>query len=251
MSTDLSAPAASPSSSDPSPSLLSILGNLLVAPREAFDAIVKNPSPWPALIGAMLLSLSFTALWTSKMDVREFVKEQVEASPRADQIPPDRMGQIVDQQVRMFPFFAWLGPTVGLITFYALAALLYLFLFRFFYGSDINFRTAFAITSWAFFAVAVVTTPLIALVMALKGDWNLQPHFALQANLSLLGDRATTPRWLWTLLESLDLFSFWTMWLLATGFAVATRRTTSGVLAGVAAPWIVYVLGRMALSAIF
>ena len=248
MSTDPSSPAAP---AEARPSFLSILGNLLVAPREAFAAILRRPSPWVPLVGAMVLSVAFTALWTSKMDVRQFMKEQIEASPRADQIPPDRMEGIIDQQVKFFPFFAWLGPTVGLALFYALAALLYYFIFRFFYGSDVGFRQAFAVTAWTFFAVAVVTTPLIALVLALKGDWNIQPHFALQANLSLLLDKATAPKWLWTLAESIDFFSFWTLWLLATGFAVAMRRTTSGALFGAAAPWLVYVVGRVVLAALF
>ena len=84
--------------------------------------------------------------------------------------------------------------------------------------------------------MGLLTTPLMLLVFQLKGDWNLNPQELLQANLSLLLDKATAAKPLWALLSSIDVFSLWMVFLLAAGFAVASRKTTGQAIWGVACP---------------
>jgi hypothetical protein len=107
------------------------------------------------------------------------------------------------------------------------------------------------VVAWSLLAVAVVTTPLTLLVMGLKDDWNLDPRTVLQANVSLFLDRATTSKALYSLAESLDLFSFWILGLLAAGYGVANRKTTGWAVPGVVAVWAAYVLGKVGLAAVF
>ena len=64
---------------------------------------------------------------------------------------------------------------------------------------------------------------------------------------------ADSPRWLMRLGTSLDLFSFWTIFLLATGFAVADPKKVSlgkglGIVIGT---WAVYVCIRVGWAAAF
>jgi predicted lysophospholipase L1 biosynthesis ABC-type transport system permease subunit len=66
---------------------------------------------------------------------------------------------------------------------------LFLFVFRFFYAAEVNFRQALMIVSSSFAAVALLTTPLMLGVLALKGDWTIPPQEALQANLTLFLER--------------------------------------------------------------
>ena len=108
--------------------------------------------------------------------------------------------------------------------------------YRFFYASEVIFRQAFAIVTWIFFAVGLVTTPLLLLVLQLKGDWNINPQEAIQANLGLLLDKSTAAKPLWALLSSIDVFSLWMIFLLAVGFGVASRKTTGSAIWGVAVP---------------
>jgi hypothetical protein len=126
-----------------------------------------------------------------------------------------------------------------------------LFIYRFFYAGEVGFKQSLAITSWSFFALALLTTPLLLAVFALKGDWNLNPQEVLQANLSLLLDKAETAKPLWALATSLDLFSFWLIFLLASGFGVAVKKTTGSTLWGVVIPWAVIVAVKVGWSAIF
>jgi hypothetical protein len=126
-----------------------------------------------------------------------------------------------------------------------------MFIFRFFYSGEVAFTPAFAVVTWVFFAVALVTTPLLLLVLHLKGDWNVNPQDVVQANLGLLLDKSTAAKPLWALLTSVDVFSLWMVFLLAVGFAVASRKTTASALWGVAIPWILIVLVKVGWAALF
>jgi hypothetical protein len=225
------------------------LAGVFVSPGTAFMHILRRPGFWAPLVGYMAVMAVFTAVWTAKVDPREFMKIQIEESGRADQIPPDRMDEVLDQQARMFPIFAWLGPIfVPVIILVVSGALL--FVYRFFMSADVGFRQSMTIVAWTFFAVSIVVTALMLLVLSLKGEWNVNPQQVLQANLAAVLDKESTPRPLYVLAGSFDLFSFWTMWLLASGFAIPARRSTGSAAWGVIVPWACWVLGKTALSAL-
>ena len=227
------------------------LANLYFAPREAFQALLVRPRFWIPLAGFLALNAAFTAVWLQQMDPREFMRTQIEDSGRADQMPPEQMENIIDTQVKVFPFFAWLSPLVILPVGVMAVAGIFLFVFRFLFGGDVSFSQSVAVLAWSMVAVGLVTTPLTLLVMGLKDDWNLDPRTVLQANISLFLDRAATSKPLYSLAESLDLFSFWIMALLAAGYGVANRKTTGWALPGVVGVWAIYVLGKVALAAVF
>ena len=149
------------------------------------------------------------------------------------------------------PIMGWVLAVVGPIIFYSLVAAVLLFIFRFFYAGEVGFKQSLSITSWSMFSVGLVTTPLLTLIMWLKEDWNLNPQKVLQANLGLLLDKAETAKPLWALVTSLDLVSFWIMFLLASGFGVAIKKTTGSALWGVVIPWAVIVAIKVGWSAIF
>lgn len=231
-----------------------VLQNLLdlyVSPGEAFRRIVAAPRVLVPLALAIGLGLAFSAVWMSKVDPHEFMKAQIEESGRGDQIPADRRDEIIESQVRFFEVFGWISPLVFTPLFYALLAGLFLFVYRFFYGGDVTFRQSLAVTVWTFLAVAVVQLPLMLMVYALKGDWNLNPQEILQASPAALLDKATTPKPFYAVASSLDLFSFWCMALLSIGFGAAVKKPASSAAIGIVVLWAVYVMGKAALAAIF
>lgn len=245
------APGPAPATAAAGRSFGQNLAGVLFSPREAFGSIVARPRFWVPLVCWMLLGFAFTAFWLQKVDAREFMRNEIVNSGRADKIPPGQMEQVLDQQAGFFKPISWTSALLAapIITF-AIAGV-FLFVFRFFYGGDVTYGQSLAIVAWTFFALALVTTPLVLLVMGLKGDWNINPQEALQASAAMFLDRTTTSKPLYTLAASLDLFTFWVLWLLSTGYAVATRRTTGSAAAGVITVWAIYVLAKVALAAIF
>jgi hypothetical protein len=221
------------------------------SPREAFTRIVRSPSFLLPLAGYLLLVLGFTGIWMSKVEPREFMKMQLEESGQWDKIPAEQRDTILESAASRIKVFGWIGPVVFVPLMLVVTAAALMFVFRFFYASEATYKQAFAIVTWVFFAVGLVTTPLILLVLQLKGDWNVDPNSAVQANLGLLLDKSEAAKPLWALATSIDVFSLWMVFLLAVGFGVASRKTTGSAFWGVAIPWILIVLVKVGWAALF
>jgi len=235
---------------EPAPGFFSILTNLYIAPSEAFAAILKRPSVWAPLLLVMALNATFTAIWLQKVDSEGFMKARLEESKQGREMPSEQRAQVIEQQAKALPYLAWTGPVVAGVIVAIMAGAL-VFVFRFFYSSEVTFKQGFSMTGWVFVAVSLVSLPLLLLVIHLKDDWTLNPQDVLQANPSLFVAREDVPAFLYSLLGSLDLFSFWMIGLLAVGFGLASRRTFGSALTGVVIPWAIYVLGKAALSGLF
>jgi len=221
------------------------------SPREAFTRIVRNPTFLLPLIGHIVLVLGFTGIWMNKMDAREFMKVQLEESGQWDKIPAEQREAILERAPGQMRIFGWIGPVVATPLFLLITAAALMFIFRFFYSGEVPFKQAFSIVAWTFFATSLVTTPLVLGVLQLKGDWNINPQEVVQANLGLLLEKSSAAKPLWALLSSIDIFSLWTIFLLAVGFAVASRKPTSSAIWGVAIPWIVIILCKVGWAAMF
>jgi len=225
--------------------------DIYFAPREAFTRIVAHPNWVLPVVGATILGLAFTGIWFQRMDMPEFVESEIKEAGQWDKIPAERRDAVIEQQTKIIPIMGWVGAVLGPIIFYSLVAAILLFIFRFFYAGEVSFKQSLSISAWSMFPVALVTTPLIILIMWLKEDWNLNPERVLQANLGLLLDKAETAKPLWALATSFDLVSFWIMFLLAAGFGVACKKATGSALWGVVIPWTVIVAIKVGWSAIF
>jgi hypothetical protein len=237
---------------DRRPGLLGHIVGLWTGPGATFPSIVRRSQVLAPLLVLVALQLAFTGYWLQKVDTKEFLKAQMEESGQWEKIPAESRPQVLESQSSFVPIMGWVGAVLGAPILVLLVGGVYLFIFRFFYASTIGFKPALSIVAHTFLAIGLVTTPLTLLVMALRDDWTIHPGYALQANLSLLlGDRQDVPKFLWSFAESLDLFSFWALFLLAVGFGVAAGRRWTAVLPGVLAPWVVYVLGKSALAGLF
>jgi hypothetical protein len=236
----------------PERSFFQNLIDVVVSPREAFTAIVAKPGFWLAFAFHLAMVSAFSAVWIAKVDPAEFGKAQLVESGRWDTMTPEQRAGAMSFQTRtVFAVFTGIAVAVGTpLVLLAIAGTL-LFVYRFFYAGEVTFRQSLAIVAYVFAALSLVSTPLLFLVFFLKGNWNLNPQDAIQANLTLLLDRDSVSKALWALARSIDLFALWMVWLLAVGFGVATKKTTGSALWGVAVPWVVIVLIKVVWALIF
>jgi hypothetical protein len=251
--TRMSDPAATaaPPAAERASGFLANLLDLFFAPGEAFAAMLRKPGFLVPMVLHVALAASFTGIWLQKVDKIEFMKAQMEQSPRWERVPVEQRPAILERQASFFPVFAWSGALVfaPLLTF--VVAGIYLFVFRFFYASEIDYKRSLTVVASSLATVAIVSTPLILGVLALKGDWNINPQEALQANPSMFLEKQATAKPLWALASSLDLFMFWLLFLFASGYGAASRRSWSWALPGVAVPWMLLVIGKVALAFAF
>jgi len=232
-------------------SWLSEFLGLYFSPGESFPGLLRRANFWAPFLLWVALSCAFTGIWLNKVDAHEFVKAQIEASGRMDQIPADRRDDVISRQAGMMGIFGWVGAVAGPLAVALIVGTVLHFVFRFFYASETTFKQALTIVASSFAAIALLTTPLLLAVFALKGDWNINPQEAIQANLTLFFDKQSLAKPLWSLAGSFDLFSFWGIFLLASGYGAAMKRTAGAVAAGVIVPWAVWVLLKAGLAVLF
>ncbi len=232
----------------PSRGLFRNLLDLYLSPREAFDGILRAPRLGVSVPAYLAVGLLFTAVWMSNLDPRVFVKNQMEESGQWEKMTAEQRTAGLDAGARFFPIFSWVIGVLAPIVLLLVVAGVLLFVFRFFHASEVTFSRAVAVVAWSFLAAGLVTVPLSLLVMQLRGDWNLNPQDVLAANPTLLLEKGSTAKPLWVLVGSLDLFSLWRAFLLASGFGVAGKRSTGSAFWGVAACWGLWVLGQFSLA---
>lgn len=248
---DAEPPVQGPTPPEDSGSFLGNLFNLYFEPTATFARIFTKPRWWMALILQTALGVGFSAVWLDKVDARAFMKAQLEQNPRAAQMSAEQVEQIIDAQAGYMKAWGRMAPLIAPIIIDLLGAGLLLFMFRFFMAADVSFVQSLTTVAWTFAAVGLIQTPVMMAVMYLKGDWNVDPNQVVQANPTLFFEPGDVPGWLWSLLSSFDLFSFWTIFLLATGYAVAAKRGLSTGLWGVGLLWGAFVLAKVAFALMF
>ncbi|HET7746075.1 MAG TPA: YIP1 family protein [Vicinamibacteria bacterium] len=227
------------------------LGDVFFSPGQAFARIARHRRFLAPMLVTAALGVLFTGVWLAKADLHEFMRAQVEDSAFADRfrdMPAEQQAETLDSQVRVTRVTAWLGPLVFGPAAIVFAAAVFLFVFRFFHGAELEAKQSVAVVAWTFLAYSLVSTPLALLVFALKGDWNLHPGQVLQANLGGLLDKAATPRPLLALAESVDLFTAWMMALLSIGYGAAIERPASSAAWGVVGVWLAVVVLKVGLA---
>ena len=219
------------------------LGDLFISPGDAFESLLKKGQFWIPLVVWLALTYAFQAIWLSHLDVAEFLRRQAElAGKPVPAMPEAALGFV---KIAM-----WVGAFVVVpIALFAIAGV-YLLIFRVFMGTSVTFRQTLTVLAWSSLCVSLVSLPLTFGTMALKGDWNQVPQLAFQTSAALVLDQATAAKPLYALADSLDLFVIWTLFLMTTGFAVASRRSFSSAALGVLGPWGLYVLIKVGWAAL-
>jgi hypothetical protein len=243
--------AAGPLPGEASPGFLARLVGLYVAPIETFRAIAARPTFLAPLLAIVLVNSAFTFVWLRKSDHVEVARAQMEDAGVFDRVPPEKHAEIVERQARLMPTFAWLGPTVFLPIMLVAMAGLFLFVYRFFYASETTFAQSLAVVAWAHFTFYLLATLLLLLVLSLKGEWSVDPRSVLQASPAAIVEKSAVPKAVHSLLDSLDLFSLWLVFLLSAGYAATSRRSVGSAAVGVIVLWGIYVLLKVALAAVF
>jgi Yip1 domain len=199
----------------------------------------------------VLVNTAFTMVWLRKGDHAEIARAQLEEAGVFEKFPPEEHANLVARHARVMPTFAMLGPTVFLPIMVLALAGLFLFVYRFFYASETTFTQSMAVICWCLFASYLLLTILTALVLVLKNDWNVDPRTVIQASPAAVVDRTSVAKPVHALLDSLDLFSVWILFLLSAGYAATARRSVGSAAVGVVVMWGMYVLLKVGLAAAF
>jgi hypothetical protein len=250
MATTTSVPAPD-AQSQPGISPVGRVFGVFFSPKPTFEDIVRKPSWVLPFVLLTVFSIGVTFAINQRINWRQFMTQQIEKSPRSANMSAEQKEQQIEGGAKITPIFTWAVGVCGPIVFMLVVALVMWGAYNLLAGANTNFGTAFAITSHAALT-GLVSSLLFILILYLKpyGTVDLENPVATNLAAFLPDDSA---KWLVALLKSIDIFTFWTLILLAIGFAATNPKKLKGSKAFTIAfsVWAVYVVLRVGSAWIF
>ena len=246
--TSLPAPEAQ---SQPAISPFGRIIGVFFSPTATFEDIVRKPSWVLPVVLLTLFSIGVSFAINQRINWREFMAQQIEKSPQAANMSAEQKEQRIEGGAKFSPMLTWAIGVCGPIVFALVVALVMWGAYNLLGGANTNFGTSFAITSHAALT-GLVSSLLFILVLYLKPPGTVDLENPVATNLAaVLPDDSA--KWLVALLKSFDIFTFWTLILLAIGFAATNLKKLKGSKAFTIAfsVWAVYVVCRVGSAWIF
>ncbi|MCP4204077.1 MAG: YIP1 family protein [bacterium] len=224
------------------------LVGVLVSPVETFAAISGKPTWAVALVVLIVIGLVSGITMMGKIDWAEVTRDSLEAQDR--EIPEEQLERIIDIQEKAGPALMIGGGLVGQPVVYLLLALVFMVLFKML-GGELSFLGSFSVILHSMMPRAVASLLSIPVILGKDefGFEELQDGSVLTSNLGAFAPEGAGPA-LVALLSSFDLFSLWALALLVIGYGVVSKVSRGAAAGGVIALWVVYVLGKVGLSAL-
>jgi hypothetical protein len=249
---------ATPAPEAPAPAPVNSFGRVfgaLFSPKATFESIVKQPTWIVPVILFVFAGLAVSFSITQRIGWRTVIEKQIADSPSAqkqmEQLTPDQRNDALNSRAKFTPYIVYpinvLAPFIGVLV----VGGIFLGAFNLILGARINFKTSLAIVSYAW-VPGLIGALLGILVIFLKDPSTVDVQNLVASNPgAVLSD--DSPKWLVSALTSLDLFSFWTMILMAFGYSAADPKKISfgkafGTVLGL---WLVYVLIKVGIAAAF
>jgi len=183
--------------------------------------------------------LSVTIVIGQHVGWERIFRQQMENSPRTAQMTAEQRDQALAIQMKLAPFISAI-PVIVLPVSYLIVSAILLGIVAGIMSAPVKFKQVFAVMCYAGLT-AVVSAILTLVVIFLKNPDQFNPQNPLAFNPAAFMDPTTTSKFLYSLGTSIDLFSFWTIFLIATGLKAAAGKKLSfgGALFSVILPWAV------------
>ncbi|MDE3155657.1 MAG: YIP1 family protein [Acidobacteriota bacterium] len=249
---DTAVPATTPVPRGAEPPLtlgerLGRLVGVLVAPVQTFNRIASRPTWVAPLVLWMVLSAGVGFIVTPRLDMQAALRERMARA--GTEVSDEQMQRVLAAQERFRPF-AYAVVVVSPIATGLVVALLFWGAFSVAGAKALSYRQSFGVTLHAFIPQILASVALGALVWPMDKVNPNQLGDLLCSSPACFAGSDLSPV-VHALLQSLDIYVFWTLILLVIGYATAakvSRGMATGIVGGV---WIVYVIAKVALSGLF
>jgi Yip1 domain len=249
MATTSASPTQAPESG--SSNSFSRLFGVLFSPKATFQSIVKRPSWWLPVVLLCLLSVVVVGIFDKRGGWPPYFQHQDQASSRFEQMPLKQQQQTLAAQVKYGPKVVYGEVVIAIPLVIVVVSAILLATFNLVYGAQIKFKTALSITSYAW-VPGIISGLLGIVIISLKDPSTVDLQNIVAANASVFIS-PDAPRWQVMLLSSIDIFTFWEMFLMAVGFGVAAPRkvTTAKAFASLFVVWLIWVAIKVGAVAAF
>ena len=196
------------------------------SPKATFEDIVRKPSWVVPVVLLTVLSLCVSFAINQRINWREFMSQQIEKSSGAANMSAEQKEQRIEGGAKFSPPFTYAIGLLGPVLATMVVALVMWGGYNLLGGANTNFGTSLGVTSHAFLT-GLVSSPLFILILYLRPYGTVDLDNPVAANLAAILPEDSA-KWLVALGKSIDLFSFWTLVLLAIGFTATNPRKLKG-----------------------
>ena len=243
----MDSPGQAEAAAPPRSAVQSIWG-VLLAPEKTFRALAARPQWLAALILLVVAALVLSLVLTPRLDMRQVIRDAMEK--QGQEIPEAQL----ERQIELAESSKWVGTISQVVlqpAIYLLMAGVFLVVFRL-TGSEIDFRRSLAVTVHGMmpFLLATLLTIPILLTRPRVAMEDVQDGSFLPSNLGFLASESTGKA-MHSLLASCDLFSLWTIALLALGYRIVGKVSAAAAWGVVLTLWAIVVAGKITLASIF
>jgi hypothetical protein len=232
------------------------LTGVFFEPGKTFADIVERPRWLVPLLLVIVAGVGFYFLYDQHVGWERFLRHQMETNARVQQtmerLPADRRDRAIAMQTKFLGIGYYVGTIVGVPLAYLISAAVVLGIASGLMSAGVRFKQVFAIVCYAGLP-GILKHALAVVVMFLKSPDEFNLVNPLAFNPAAFMDPIGTPKFLYTVAMSLDLFTIWTILLTAAGLkaAAGNRLSFGGSLFAVVLPWSILVLGGATLAGLF
>ena len=223
-----------------SSNVMTALVDIFISPSKAFNGL-KEAKGWSFVAFILLAGILAASMFAfyNKADPQFLIDQQVAAASVDATIAEQKMiRQSMEQTIDMQVWFAMFGGIIGLAVINALMAGYYLFVSKQDPEANYGYGAWYGFGIWTMMPMIISSLGLLILVLTASTDQISQSLFNYASiNQLLIGLEIGHP--LYTLLESLNIFSIWGIFIAAIGLKCWTNFTFNKALLFAALPSIV------------
>ncbi|HWG39620.1 MAG TPA: YIP1 family protein [Candidatus Acidoferrales bacterium] len=224
--------------------------NTFIAPSKTFLDIRRNASWWVPFLLVCIFSISFFVMVDKKVGFDQVARTMFANSKAIQQLDPAQQEQAYSRTVVGFKVGEYGAPIFVLIYILITAAVL-MGTFNFMMDAQVSFSQSMAIVMYGWLP-AIIGAILSIFALAFGDPEGFRMDNPIGTNPAHFMDPASTPKFLYAMLTSVDLISLWIIVLIGMGFALnAKRKISTGSAIGTVAIWYFIVkLGGAAFAAL-
>ena len=230
---------------------ISRIFGVLFSSKATFQSIAQRPTWLAPVIVMCVLFLAVVGIFGHRGGWPSYIQKQLAANARVQQMTPEQQQQALETSLKITKPIAYAEGFIIPPLLVVIVAAVFLGVFNGLAGAKLSYKTSMGITAHAWMA-NIVSGLLGVFIVSVKdpATIDLQNIVASNAGAFLSSD---SPKWLISLLGSIDIFSFWTMLLLAIGYAAAAPKqlTTGKAFAWIFVVWLAFVVVKVGLVAAF
>jgi len=222
-----------------SSNVMTALVDIFISPSKAFNGL-KEAKGWSFVAFILLAGILAASMFAfyNKADPQFLIDQQVAAAVDATIAEQKMIRQSIEQTIDMQVWFAMFGTIIGLAVINALMAGYYLFVSKQDPEANYGYGAWYGFGVWTMMPMIISSLGLLILVLTASTDQISQTLFNYASiNQLLIGLEIGHP--FYTLLESLNIFSIWGIFIAAIGLKSWTNFTFNKALLFAALPSIV------------